>query len=71
LSLALLKLIDPYLQNEVYSSSYAAATYLKSINFTKKAYIVGGQGIGDELKEAGIEYRGVEVRPSPLPLSHL
>jgi ribonucleotide monophosphatase NagD (HAD superfamily) len=47
-------------KEEVYSSSYAAASYLKSLNFSKKVYVVGGQGIGDELKEVGIPYRGIE-----------
>lgn len=34
-------------QEEIYSSSYAAAAYLKSINFPqdKKVYIVGQEGI--------------------------
>lgn len=37
-----------------------AAKYLQSIGFNKKAYIVGQSGIAEELKEAGIAYRGVE-----------
>lgn len=37
-----------------------AANYLKSVQFAKKAYVVGQSGIADELAEAGIPYRGVE-----------
>lgn len=33
------------LQEEVYSSSYAAAAYLESINFHKKVYVIGEDGI--------------------------
>lgn len=47
-------------QEEIFSSSYAAAAYLKSISFAKKAYIIGGAGIQEELSEVGIPSRGVE-----------
>jgi phosphoglycolate/pyridoxal phosphate phosphatase family enzyme len=47
-------------KEEIWGSSYMAANYLKSIEFTKKAYIIGQSGIADELAEAGISYRGVE-----------
>jgi ribonucleotide monophosphatase NagD (HAD superfamily) len=33
-------------KEEIFSSSFAAAKYLESINFKKKAYIVGEMGIG-------------------------
>ncbi len=32
-------------QEEIYSSSYAAAAYLESINFKKKVYVIGEEGI--------------------------
>lgn len=47
-------------KDEVWGSSFMAAKYLKSINFNGKAYVVGQQGIADELTEAGIAWRGVE-----------
>ena len=34
---------------EIYSSSYAAAAYLASIDFKKKVYVVGEVGIQEEL----------------------
>lgn len=37
-----------------------AAKYLQTVNFTKKAYVVGQKGIAEELTEAGIAWRGVE-----------
>ena len=45
---------------EIYSSSYAAAAYLQSIDFPadKKVYIIGEQGIADELDLAGIKHCG-------------
>jgi phosphoglycolate phosphatase len=43
---------------EIYSSSYAAAAYLKSINFSKKVYVVGEVGIQEELDLAGIKHAG-------------
>ncbi len=48
-------------QDEIFSSSFAAAAYLKSINFQKKVYIVGESGIAEELKMVGIESIGAEV----------
>lgn len=44
--------------SEVYSSSYSAAAYLRSIDFKQKAYVVGEQGIVDELADAGIRAIG-------------
>ncbi|PNH10208.1 4-nitrophenylphosphatase [Tetrabaena socialis] len=52
---------------EVYTSSFAAAAYLKTIKFSKKAYVVGEAGLVDELKEVGVtcvggpEHKGKEV----------
>ena len=43
---------------EIYSSSYAAAAYLKSIDFKKKVYVVGEVGIEEELDLAGIAHSG-------------
>jgi len=47
---------------EVYSSSYAAAAYLKSKNFpqdgSQKVYVVGEVGIMEELELAGIPHFG-------------
>lgn len=45
---------------EIYSSSYAAAAYLESINFpkNKKVYVVGDVGIEEELDLLGIQHLG-------------
>lgn len=43
---------------EIYSSSYAAAAYLESINFNKKVYVIGETGILEELDLKGIQYMG-------------
>ena len=58
---------------EIYSSAYAAASYLQSIGFPrhKKAYVIGDAGIGQELRAVGIDHFGgaddggkaVELRP--------
>ncbi|KAG6548635.1 hypothetical protein Mapa_009789 [Marchantia paleacea] len=47
-------------EEEIFSSSFAAAGYLKSINFAadKKVYIIGEVGIQKELEQAGIQYLG-------------
>ncbi|KAI8472644.1 MAG: HAD-like domain-containing protein [Monoraphidium minutum] len=45
-------------QEEIYSSSYSAAAYLKSVGFTKKAYVLGERGIAEELAAAGIPSLG-------------
>lgn len=57
--------MDPQLsaccvQEEIYSSSYAAAAYLEHINFPKdkKVYIVGEVGIQEELDLKGIKHCG-------------
>ena len=45
---------------EIYSSSYAAAAYLQSIDFPKdkKVYVIGESGIGEELDMVGIHHIG-------------
>uniref|UniRef100_A0A803PZ68 phosphoglycolate phosphatase n=1 Tax=Cannabis sativa TaxID=3483 RepID=A0A803PZ68_CANSA len=45
---------------EIFASSFAAAAYLKSINFPKdkKVYVIGEDGILKELELAGIQYLG-------------
>lgn len=45
----------PVSEDEIFSSSFAAAMYLKSIEFPrdKKVYVVGGEGILEELQLAG------------------
>lgn len=46
-------------QEEILSTSYLAAHYLKGIGFTEKVYIVGSNGVGDELKAVGIRHIGI------------
>ncbi|KAK6144938.1 hypothetical protein DH2020_021758 [Rehmannia glutinosa] len=47
-------------EEEIFASSFAAAAYLKSIDFPKdkKVYVVGEDGILKELELAGIQYLG-------------
>lgn len=57
----------PVAPGEMYTSSFAAAAYLKGKGFTKKAYVVGEEGLVEELDLAGIrcvggpEHRGERV----------
>jgi len=46
-------------EEEIFNSGYATAMYLKNLGFSKKAYVVGEQGLADELTKAGISCRGV------------
>lgn len=43
---------------EIYSSSYAAAAYLESIDFKKKVYVIGEEGIQQEMDLKGIHHLG-------------
>jgi len=52
------------LQDEIISTAFLAAKYLKLINFNKKAYVIGSTGITRELEAVGIPYYG--VGPDPL-----
>lgn len=46
---------------EVVCTSHLVATYLKSINFNKKVYLIGCNGIGQELDAVGIPHIGIGV----------
>lgn len=46
-------------QENMISTAYLAAQYLKQQNFTKKVYIVGSSGISKELDAVGIRHFGV------------
>jgi len=58
-------------KEEVFSSSYVAAAYLKSLDFKGKVYIVGENGISKELEEAGIEWIGAEQDKQNLTMGEL
>lgn len=45
--------------DNIISTAYLAAQYLKGLNFTKKVYIVGSTGITKELDAVGIRHTGV------------
>jgi phosphoglycolate phosphatase len=45
--------------NELFPTSFSAASYLKSNGFKKKVYIIGSKGIQDELEKVGIESIGI------------
>lgn len=52
------------LQSEIFSSSYAAAVYLKKVlNFPadRKVYVLGMEGIESELDAVGIQHCGGTV----------
>ncbi|KJE90751.1 hypothetical protein CAOG_02009 [Capsaspora owczarzaki ATCC 30864] len=44
--------------NDIFGSSFAAADYLRQIKFDKKAYVLGAQGLLDELTSVGVQYVG-------------
>ncbi|CAH0694107.1 unnamed protein product [Spodoptera exigua] len=46
-------------QEEILSTAYLVAHYLKGIGFTKKVYLLGSNGIGEELKAVGVRHIGV------------
>lgn len=51
--------------NEVFPTSYASALYLKQINFRRSVYVLGSQGIADELNAVGIRNFGVGPDTTP------
>lgn len=55
-------LIAILFQEEILSTAFLVAHYLKGIGFTKKVYLIGSNGIGDELKAVGIRHIGIGVR---------
>lgn len=51
--------------DEVFPTSYASALYLKHMNFKRSVYVLGSQGIADELNDVGINNFGVGPDPTP------
>ena len=49
------------LQEEIFTTSFLAAAYLKSIGFQKKVYLYGSKGIADELSNHEIPFIGLGV----------
>ena len=45
--------------DDMITSSYLCAQYLKQTNFTKIVYVFGAQGLADELDSVGIQHVGV------------
>lgn len=52
-------------ENEVISTANSAAQYLKSLDFRKRVYIIGSQGIAKELDAVGIKHE--PIGPDPMP----
>nr|CAD7409932.1 unnamed protein product [Timema cristinae] len=50
-------------QDEILSTSYLTACYLKDLGFNKKVFIVGSIGIAKELEAVGIRHLGVGPDP--------
>lgn len=46
-------------EDEIISTAHSAAAYLKHINFNKKVYVIGSEGITKELDSVGIEHNQV------------
>lgn len=42
---------------EIVPTSYAAAAYLQSIGFDNTVFLIGNEGVAEELEDAGIEFR--------------
>ncbi|XP_022827801.1 glycerol-3-phosphate phosphatase-like [Spodoptera litura] len=52
---------------EILSAAYLAGHYFKDIGFTKKVYLLGSDGLGEELKSVGVRHIGVgpdHVKPN-------
>jgi len=54
-------------EEEIISTAYLTALYLKGIGFERKAYVVGSKGITQELAAVGIEC--LPVGPEPVPIT--
>lgn len=52
-------------EDEIISTAHSAAAYLKGINFQKKVYVIGSEGITKELDAVGIDHN--KVGPDVLP----
>lgn len=51
--------------DEVFPTSYATALYLRQMNFNRGVYVLGSQGIADELNAVGIKNFGVGPDVTP------
>ncbi|XP_046394326.1 glycerol-3-phosphate phosphatase isoform X1 [Ischnura elegans] len=53
------KLGFPAEKEGIIGTAYLVATYLKEINFNKKVFLIGSEGLAKELDVAGIRYTGL------------
>ncbi|XP_070504914.1 glycerol-3-phosphate phosphatase-like [Chironomus tepperi] len=49
--------------DNIFTSPYLTARYLSSLNFTKKAFVIGCKNVGKELDKFGIEHIGIGEDP--------
>lgn len=48
-------------QDDVISTGYLAAEYLKNLGFNKKVYVIGSGGVIQELDRFGLQHTGIGV----------
>lgn len=59
--------VNDVTEKEIVCTAWTLATYLKSINFTDKCYVIGSQGIAKELEKAKINFFGVGPNSNQVP----
>lgn len=59
--------VESVSENDVVCTSWLLASYLKSINFADKVYMIGNPAMGAELDKVGIEHFG--AGPTPYTMS--
>ncbi|XP_077258619.1 glycerol-3-phosphate phosphatase-like [Temnothorax americanus] len=50
-------------KDDILCTAHLSASYLQSLGFRKKVYVIGSEAIGKELEEVGISYCGIGLDP--------